>query len=115
MYVLKIYSQVAIDFIKTGRSIAQASKRRLLTKKTRAQSRLATSKIHGGRSGTGAGFSPELFGVPLLIIIPSLLHTYLSPSHEVCDSPDQAAHYCNFGPRLGVSSLTQHLVDLGVR
>jgi hypothetical protein len=26
-------------------------------------------------------------------IIPPLLHSHLSPPHEVCDSPDQAAHY----------------------
>jgi hypothetical protein len=32
------------------------------------------------------------FCFPLLIISP-LLHTLLSPPHEVCDSPDQVAHY----------------------
>jgi hypothetical protein len=31
--------------------------------------------------------------VPLLIIIPSLLHTHISPPPEVYDSPGQAAHY----------------------
>jgi hypothetical protein len=33
----------------------------------------------------------------LLIIIPPLLRTHLSPSHEVGDSPDQAAHYHTLG------------------
>jgi hypothetical protein len=38
-----------------------------------------------------------------------MLHTNLSPLHEVCDSPDQAAHYHVLGPKLGASSLTWHL------
>jgi hypothetical protein len=38
-------------------------------------------------------FLRDLFCIPLLIIIPTLLHTHLSPPHELCDSPDQVAHY----------------------
>jgi hypothetical protein len=35
---------------------------------------------------------------------------------EVCDSPDQAAHFHTLDPRLGVSSLTmQHLTGVGVK
>jgi hypothetical protein len=44
--------------------------------------------------------------------------TVLSPSiieHEVCDSPDQAAHYNTLGPKLGASALTRHLDYPGVR
>jgi hypothetical protein len=33
-----------------------------------------------------------------------------SPPHEMCDSPDQAAHYHILGPKLRASSLTRHLV-----
>jgi hypothetical protein len=43
---------------------------------------------------------------PLLIIIPQLLRTHISPPHEVCDSLDQAAHYHTRGPKLGAPSLT---------
>jgi hypothetical protein len=42
-------------------------------------------------------------------IIPPLLHTHLSPPYEVCNSPDQAAHYHTLGHKLGASSLTRHL------
>jgi hypothetical protein len=37
--------------------------------------------------------SPSSFGIPLLVIIPPLLHTHLSPLPEVFDSPDHAAEY----------------------
>jgi hypothetical protein len=43
-------------------------------------------------------------------IIPPLLHTHLSPPHEVCDSSDQAAHCHHLRPKLGASYLTRHLV-----
>jgi hypothetical protein len=43
-------------------------------------------------------------------IIPPLLHIYLSPPHEVCDSSDQAPHYHHLGPKLGASFLTRHFV-----
>jgi hypothetical protein len=49
--------------------------------------------IHGGPSGTGASFSFSVFCFPLLIIIPVLLQTHLSPPSEMCSSPGQAAHY----------------------
>jgi hypothetical protein len=37
-------------------------------------------EIHGGQSGTGAGFTLSLFDFALKCMIPSLLHTYLSSS-----------------------------------
>jgi hypothetical protein len=49
-----------------------------------------------------ACYSATFFGFPLPIIIPPLLHTHLSLPPEVCDSPDQAAHY-----KTGVSSLNE--------
>jgi hypothetical protein len=52
---------------------------------------------------------------PLLITIPPLLYTHLSPPHEVCDSPDQAAHYHTLGAKLGASSLTRHWAGLGAK
>jgi hypothetical protein len=35
--------------------------------------------------------------------------TYLHPTDQVCDNPDQAAHYHTLGPKLEVSSLDQAL------
>jgi hypothetical protein len=50
-----------------------------------------------GQTGTGTGFTPtSLYPVPCI-----LLHIHLSPPHEVCDSPDQAAHYHTLGSKLG--------------
>jgi hypothetical protein len=43
--------------------------------------------------GLEQGFLQVSLVFPLLTIIPSLLHTHLSPLPEVCDSHDQAAHY----------------------
>jgi hypothetical protein len=81
---------------------------------TRFQSRVTSSAIHDGRSDSSRFFS-EFFGFPLLIFILPLLHTHLSPPHEVCDSLDQTAHYHTLGPKLGASSLTGHLAGLGVK
>jgi hypothetical protein len=59
------------------------------------------------------------FCLPLGIIIHPLLHplvhTHVSPPHEVFDSPDQAAHYHIIGRKLGASSLTRHVAGLGVK
>jgi hypothetical protein len=60
-------------------------------------------------------FFSYFFSFPLLITIPPLPHTHLSLSHEVCNSPDQAAHYHTCDPKLGASSLTQHLAGLGIK
>jgi hypothetical protein len=57
----------------------------------------------------------EFIGFTLLIIVLPFLHTHLSPPHEVCDNPDQAAHYHTLGHKEGVSSLAQHLAGLGVK
>jgi hypothetical protein len=51
----------------------------------------------------------------LLIVIPPLLRTHLSPPHEVCDSCDQASLYHTLGPTLGASSLIQHLLALWLK
>jgi hypothetical protein len=61
------------------------------------------------------GTSQEFFGFLLLVRIPPLLHNHLSPPHDVCDSPDQAAYYHALGPKLVASSLTRHFIDLGVK
>jgi hypothetical protein len=42
-------------------------------------------------------------------IIPPLLHTHLSPPHEVCQSPDQAEYCHTLDPKLGAWPLTQHV------
>jgi hypothetical protein len=48
----------------------------------------------------------DLHSFPLLIIIPSLLHTHLSLTLEVCDRHDQMAHYHIFIPNLGTKNGT---------
>jgi hypothetical protein len=61
--------------------------------KSQVRSQVTLCEIGGAKSGTGAGFTPSFFCFPLLIIIPPLLHTHLLLPPEMCDSPDQAAHY----------------------
>jgi hypothetical protein len=59
--------------------------------------------------GCWSMFFSELFDLMLLIIVPLLLHAYLSPHPEDGNSPDQAAHYyilsilsvCLLDPALG--------------
>jgi hypothetical protein len=52
-------------------------------------------------------------GFPLLITNSPLLHTHVSLSNDVCDSPDQVAHYHILGLKLGASFLTGHLAGFG--
>jgi hypothetical protein len=59
--------------------------------------------------GTGFSLTSSVFPVN---IIPPLLHTKLSPPHQVCDNADQAVHYHALGRKLGASSLTRHLAGL---
>jgi hypothetical protein len=54
-------------------------------------------------------FFPRVLRFSTVSIIPQLLHTNLSPPHEVCDSPDQAEHNHILGPKLGALSLTWYL------
>jgi hypothetical protein len=63
------------------------------------------AEIRGGRSGTEAGFSmsPSAPRWPSTHYRP---RTHLSPPHEVCDSPDQAAHCHTLRNKLGASRLT---------
>jgi hypothetical protein len=96
--------------------VSRAARRWLITAETRIQTQVTSSDIRGGRSGTAADFS-EFFGFFLVVFIPSLLlrPACLSPSHEVCDSPDQAVLYHIHGHKVGASSLPQHLAGLGVK
>jgi hypothetical protein len=60
-----------------------------LTQRARVQSLMTLCGIRG----TGAGFPPSYYGLPLPVIIPPLLRTHLSTPPEVRDSPNHAAHY----------------------
>jgi hypothetical protein len=62
----------------------------------------------------GQGFL-RVLPFSLVIILSPLLHTHLSPPHEVCGSPDHAAHYHTVCPKLGSSSLTWHLGEIEER
>jgi hypothetical protein len=72
-----------------------------LTADARVRAHLSPCGICSGQSGNGAGFSPSSSVSPVSVIPPLL--------HEVCDSPDQAAHCHTLCPTLGASSLTPHL------
>jgi hypothetical protein len=93
-------------FIFPGRSMDQAVSRWPFTTEGRVRAQVSTCGICGGQSGTGTGFPPSSSVSLLLVTIPPLLHTHLSPPHEVSDSPDQAAHYHTAGTKLGASSVT---------
>jgi hypothetical protein len=69
----------------------------LLTAEARVRDRLNLCGVYGGQSGTGTGLSHSYSVYPVSIISPSL-YTQVSPPHEVCDSPDQAAHYHTLCP-----------------
>lgn len=73
--------------------IAQVISCWLLTVETTTESWLTSCKICAGWSGTGTVCSPSFFGFLILIIIPPLLHIHLSLLHNLCFSPDHAAHY----------------------
>jgi hypothetical protein len=60
--------------------------RRLLTAEPWAHSLVTSCEIRDGRNGTGADISSSLFGFPLLIHIPPLLCSHLSPPLELCNS-----------------------------
>jgi hypothetical protein len=58
-----------------------------------------------------SNFSPSFIYFPLLIIIPPLLHTQISPPLEMCNSLDHATHY----HILCTPPLTRHLAVYRVR
>jgi hypothetical protein len=91
----------------TTRSVtAHGATRWLLTAETCVRSRC----LRCGRSDTAAGFPP----CPVPPLSPSL-HTHLSPPHEVCDSPDQAAHHRTLGTNWRASCLIQYLAGIGIK
>jgi hypothetical protein len=94
--------------------MAQAVNRWPLTAEARVRTQVSPCGICDGQSGTGYDFLRVLQGF-LLVIIPPLFPTHLSPDHEVCDSSDQAAHYHTLDPKFEASPLTRHLVGLGVK
>jgi hypothetical protein len=93
--------------------MAQAVSRWPLTAWTRVRAQVSSCGIRGGQSGTGKVFI--FFRFPPVSIIPPLLRTYVSPSHEMCNSPDLAAHYHTLCPELGASPLTRHVASVGTK
>jgi hypothetical protein len=74
-----------VIILKTGRC--------LLSTKLLVLSEMTSCKIRDGRNGSEAGFSPSFIDFSLLIIILSLIPTYLPSVLEVWRSFDKAAHY----------------------
>jgi hypothetical protein len=60
-----------------------------LTAETQIQSRVTSGETHCEKNATEASCS-EFLGFLTLTVTSPLLHNCLSPSHEVCDSPEQA-------------------------
>jgi hypothetical protein len=75
----------------SGCVIAQAFGSCLLTAQPQVQSQIPSCEIRDEQNGTGAGFPPEIFR-----FFPAYHHSIIAlvPSPlEVCNSPDQGAHY----------------------
>jgi hypothetical protein len=68
----------------------------------RVQSRVTSCQIRRGRADIKAdNFLQFFFVFPLPVIIPSLLHTPLSPPHYFRDMPEEAAHHHSPGIYIG--------------
>jgi hypothetical protein len=104
-----------VNYTAIGHAMPQTVSCWPLTAESRVRTRFSLCGICSGQRGTVTGFSPISSVFLQLVIIPSLLHTHLSPPHEVCDSSDEVTHCHTLGPKLGASSLTRHLVGLGVK
>jgi hypothetical protein len=78
-------------------AIVQVVRHQLLTEEPQVQSqvtvpvRFLVDKMSVGQ------VSLQFLGFPLLIIIPPLLHTYLMPHPEVCDTSNQAYYHLTLG------------------
>jgi hypothetical protein len=73
--------------------MAEANSRWPLTAEAKVRVRVNSYGTFSAQSGTGTGFiSPSSSVFPCNYIIPPLLHTHLSPPHEVYDSSNQAAN-----------------------
>jgi hypothetical protein len=66
--------------------VCQTVRSQLLILEPWVLSRLNLCEVCAGRSGTRAGVSPSFFSFTLLIIIPPLLHTHLSPLLAACNN-----------------------------
>jgi hypothetical protein len=89
---------------------------RLLTAEIRVQFMVTSSEIRGGRSRTREG------SLHILRFIPANHHSTIAPyssitppPHEMCDSPDQAAHCHTICPKIVGLFLIQPLASLGMR
>jgi hypothetical protein len=91
-----------------GYAIAQMVIHCILILEPLVQSQVTSCEIHGGWSGTVAGSSPSFFGLILLIINQTFLHSFVTP----CIWCEIALTRQNIVLclRFHASSLTQHFV-----
>jgi hypothetical protein len=75
----------------TGRALAQGVSSWPLTAEARVRGRVSSCGICGGQKVAVGRFFSEFFDFKRAIHHSTIAH--LSPPHEVCNSPDQAAHY----------------------
>jgi hypothetical protein len=111
-----------------GLVIAQVVRRWLVTLERRVQPRVTSCETRGGRSSTGAGFSPTSIDFPLLIIIPPLFHTHLSPpppppgcaigltmQHIITSSSSSSSSYMALQPISGLGLLFIRFRNLALK
>jgi hypothetical protein len=92
---LSVHNIVIITIVlnrEADRAIAEVAIRWFLTAKTRVHTRMTWREFRGGRRGNGAQIFRRVWGFSVANHNPPLLHTHLSPPHEVCHSPDHASH-----------------------
>jgi hypothetical protein len=77
VYVRNADGSLSVTYKLTSRVIAQAARRWVLTAETRFQSRMTSSEIRDGRSGSEAGSSPSS------LVFPANYHSSIAPYSSI--------------------------------
>jgi hypothetical protein len=111
---IKLSAAVCEAFSNVCCAMAQAVSHWPLTAEAQVCAQVDPCGICGGQSGTGLVF------IRVLWFSHANHHSSIAPYSSITatwgvDGSDKAAHYHTLGPKLGASSLTRHLVGLGVK